>query len=54
MQGSPDIEITSTGGLLSSDLTPLANIDAEVAATEVDLEDFKYLPNVKFSLGWRW
>lgn len=54
MQGSPDIEITSTGGLLSSDPTLLANIDAEVAATEADLEDFKYLPNVKFSLGWRW
>lgn len=52
-QGSPRVDLTSTGGTLSNDPTFLAEVAKEEAQLESDLSNFKYYPVVTLGLGYR-
>jgi len=53
MQGSPRVELTSSGGTLSSDPTFLANLATEQAQLEDDLSDYDLYPVVSLGLAYQ-
>jgi hypothetical protein len=52
-QDSPDIELTSTGGTLSTDPALLAAIADEEAELEADLDQYELYPVASFGLSYR-
>jgi hypothetical protein len=53
MQGSPQVDFTSTGGLLSSDPTLLADIQAEEDELESSLDDYDLYPVISLGLAFQ-
>lgn len=53
MQGSPKIQLASTGGTLSSNATFLAELEQERQQAEEDAKDFKFWPVVQVHFLYR-
>jgi hypothetical protein len=52
-QGSPKVNLASTGGSLSSDPTFQANLVREEQNLEDDLEEFKFYPVIAFGIAYK-
>lgn len=52
LQGSPQIEVTTTGSL-SQDPTFRAKLDKEISDAEDDAKDYKYWPVIQLNFSWR-
>lgn len=53
MQGEPNVDLESTGGLLSNDPSFQADLEAEEEAAEDDIDDFTIYPVVAIGLSYR-
>jgi len=51
--GSPEVDLVSANGTLSSDATLRNEIDAEIQAIEEDADDFKYYPVLTIGIARR-
>lgn len=51
-QGSPKLNLTSTGGTLSSDPTFQANLQSEIAQAEDGMKDYKLYPQVAVGVSY--
>jgi hypothetical protein len=51
-QGSPDVELTSTGGSLSGNALLQAEIDAEEADLENEIDQYEFYPVLGLGLSW--
>jgi len=52
-QGSPDIELESTGGALSSSPALQAEIAKEEKKIEDDIDDFEYYPVIALGISYK-
>lgn len=53
MQGEPNVDLESKGGLLSNDPTFQADLDAEEKAAEDDIDDFTIYPVLAVGVSYR-